>query len=376
MSELATPLEIQPVEAPTDMRRFIRVPFRIQGDDPAWIPPLLVERRQALDRGRNPYFQHAEVAFWIARRDGRDVGRISAQIDRLAEPGTGFFGLLTAVDDGAVFASLLGRAEEWLRERGIRRIFGPFNLSINQEAGLLVDGFEAAPMLLMGHDPPYASRHLEALGYGKAKDLHAFIGDVERRQPLLAKQLARELPEGVVLRPLRMSDYHGEILTLTDIFNDAWRHNWGFVPFTPGEVDYLARQMRPLIEERLVWFTEVDGVAAAFAVCLPNLNEAIRDLGGRLLPFGWARLLWRLKGRGVRSARLPLMGVRRAYASTLLGSRLAFMLIGAIHRECAALGIKAIEVSWVLEDNAPIIRIIEALGGRRYKTYRLYEKAL
>lgn len=376
MSHCQPSLEILPVDGADDRRRFIELPSRIHDGDPAWIAPLHIAQREALDPARNPYFQHAEARLWIARRNGRDVGRISAQIDRLAEPGTGFFGLLCGLDDAGLFADLLDQAETWLKSRGLRRVVGPFNLSVNQEAGLLVDGFDTPPMLMMGHDRPYVGHHLEALGYARAKDLYAFIADVAREQPLLARRSAGAQPTGVRLRPLRLRNYDAEVGTLTDIFNDAWRHNWGFVPFTSAEVEHLARQMRPLIHERLVWFAEVGGTPAGFVACLPNLNEAIHDLDGRLLPFGWARLLWRLKLRGVRSARLPLMGIRRAYAGNLLGSRLAFMLIAAARQECARLGIRQLELSWVLEDNTPIIRIIKALGGRRYKTYRLYEKAL
>lgn len=370
-------VDIRHMETAADMRRFIEVPFRVHDGDPTWIPPLLAERRRFLDRGHNPYFEHADAAFWLASRDGHDVGRVSAQVDRRAQPGTGFFGMLSAIDDASVFADLLGTAERWLKARGVRRVCGPFSLSINHEAGLLVDGFATPPMLLMGHDRPWASRHLEALGYAKAKDLYAFGGSVTRELPKsMIRLLARAPTAGVVLRPLRMRNYREEVDALTDIFNDAWARNWGFLPLTHNEIDEMARQMRPLLHERLAWFAEIDGYPAGFAVCLPNLNEAIRDLGGRLWPFGWARLLWRLKATGVRSARLPLMGVRRRYASSVLGSKLAFMLIDAIRRECIRLGIETIEMSWILEDNRPLIRIVEALGADLYKTYRVYEKQL
>lgn len=370
-------VELRPVTTRRDLRCFIEVPFRIHRSDPTWVPPLLLERRHALDRRRNPFFRHADAAFWIARRNGQDVGRISAQIDPRMEAGTGAFGMLTAVDDAAVFASLLAAAERWLRARGARRIRGPLNLSINHEAGLLIDGFDTPPMLLMSHDRSWVSGHLGALGYRKAKDLYAFVGNInDENSATRAKYLIEESSPAVTLRPLRRRTYEADVATLTDIFNDAWSGNWGFVPFTPDEATHLGREMRPLVNERLVWFAEVRGVPAAFAVCLPNINEAIHDLNGRLLPFGWLRLLWRLKVNGVASARLPLMGVRRRYASTVLGSKLAFLVISAIHRECAALGIDKIEMSWVLENNTALIRIIEVLGGRRYKTYRLYEKQL
>lgn len=370
-------VDIRPVETPADMRHFLAVPFLVHAGDSAWVPPLHVERRAALDRQRNPFFRHAEVAFWTAYREGRPAGRISAQIDQRAPSGSGSFGMLSAVDDPAVFAALAETAEGWLRTRAVRRITGPLNLSINQEAGLLVEGFDTSPMLLMGHDRPWVARHLEALGYAKAKDLHAFLGKVDRQQPPeRMQQLLRQATAGVTLRPLRLADYPAEVRTLADIFNDAWSRNWGFVPLAADEIEHMARQMRPLIRERLVWFTEIDGVPAGFIVCLPNLNEAIRELDGRLLPFGWARLLWRLRVRGVSTARIPLMGIRRRYSSSVLGSKLVFMMINAVREECDALGIKLVETSWILEDNSRVIRIIEALGGHRYKTYRIYEKLL
>lgn len=372
----AAEIEVRMVETPGERRRFIEVPFTIHRDDPIWVPPLRHERRRALDRRRNPFFRHADVAFWIARRNGHDIGRISAQVDHRTEAGVGSFGMLASVDDAAVVAALLGTAERWLKTRDVRRALGPLSLSINQEAGLLVEGFETSPMFLMSHDKPWIGGHLETLGYRKAKDLYAFVGDIrDKRAPDRARLLGGA-PSTITLRPLRRKTFEADIAALVEIFNDAWSENWGFAPLAPDEVAHMAREMRPLLNDRLVWFAEVRGTPAAFAVCVPNLNEAIRDLNGWLLPFGWARLLWRLKMTGVNSARLPLLGVRRRYADSVLGSKLAFMVIGAIHRECAKLGMGKVEMSWVLEDNMPVIRIIEALGGRRYKTYRLYEKPL
>lgn len=373
---VASDIDIRPVAGRAELERFIRLPFALHRGDPNWIPPLLMERRDALSTSKNPYFRHADAAFWIARRGGRDVGRVSAQIDRLAEPGTGHFGLLAAVDDAAVVGALMDTAERWLQARGALRVLGPFNLSINEETGLLVDGFDTPPMLMMGHDRPYLGGLLERAGYAKAKDVLAYLSEGPELPAGVRAMVARPLPPNVRVRPLRMADYRREVGALTAIFNDAWSGNWGFVPLTDGEIDHMARQMKPLIDERLVWFAEVDGEPAAFAVCLPNLNEAIRDLDGRLLPFGWAKLLWRLKGSGVRSARVPLMGVRRKYADSLLGGLLAFLIIAAVRREAAALGLHRIEMSWILEDNVPMRRIAEAVGGRPYKTYRLYGKVL
>ncbi|WP_247887326.1 dATP pyrophosphohydrolase [Azospirillum sp. SYSU D00513] len=376
-------LEIRPVETRAGLDRFIRLPFALHRGDPHWVPPLMMERRGALSPDKNPFFRHAETRFWIASRAGRDVGRISAQVDRLAlaPPGLetggpiGHFGLLAAVDDPAVVAALTATAEDWLRGRGMARVLGPFNLSINEETGLLVDGFDTPPMLMMGHDRPWLGPHLEAAGYANAKDVLAYISEGDLPQAL-RKRLDRPLPPDVTVRPLRMAEYRREIDRLVAIFNDAWSGNWGFVPMTEAEVDHMATQMKPLIHERLVWFAEVKGEPAAFIVCLPNLNEAIRDLNGSLFPLGWAKLLWRLKVKRLETGRVPLMGVRRQHASSFLGSTLTFVLMHRLRQEAVRLGMKRMEMSWVLEDNKPMRHIAEVLGGRVYKTYRIYGKSL
>ena len=361
-----------------ELDRFIRLPRILFRSDANYVPQLDMERRDAFTAKGNPFFGHAEVALWIARRDGRDVGRISAQQDHLlADKQTGHFGLLAAVDDPAVFAALVGTAERWLRQRGKTRAQGPFSLSINEEIGILVDGFDTPPMMMMPHDPPYAAGRLADLAYAKVRDVYAYLCDTHAALPASsAAMVARGLPPGVTVRPMRLADLRSDVAALVDIFNDGWSGNWGFVPITREEVAHMARAMRPLLHERLVWFAEVDGEPAAFGLCLPNLNEAIRGLSGRLLPFGWAKLLWRLKVSKTKTARVPLMGVRRRYRQTLLGQLLALHVVEALRREAAAMGIEAVEMSWVLEDNAPMRHLAEAVGGRAYKTYRVFEKAL
>lgn len=355
---------------------FLRVPFRVHAGDPAWVPPLFMEQRKLLDRKRNPYFEHADASFWIAERGGEAVGRISAQVDRLAADGEGHFGMLSTPDEPDTVAALLGTAEAWLKERGCRSVVGPYDLSINHESGLLIDGFDRPPMLLMRHDPPHLGPLVAACGYDKAKDLYAYLCDSGGELPAQVEGLlTRALSDRLRLRPLNMRRYADEIRLLTEIFNDAWHDNWGFVPMTTAEVETMAQDMRPLIDSRMIWFLELDGNAFAFAVCLPNLNEAIRDLGGRLLPFGWARLLWRLKVLGLHTARVPLMGVRRLIP-TLIRGIAPFLVVDAIRRETRRRGMSEVELSWILEDNKPVIGMVEKVGGRHYKTYRLYRKAL
>lgn len=358
--------------------RFIRLPRRLWTGRSTYVPPLISEQRKALTEAGNPFFGHAEVALWLACRDGQDLGRISAQRDRLiGDPGIGHFGLLAAIDDAAVVQALLATAEAWLRARGADRAQGPFSLSINEESGLLVDGFDTPPMIMMPHDPPWLAAHLTAAGYAKARDLLAYLCDTTAALPPAASAIvARGLPGRVVLRTMRRQTLDADIAALVDIYNDGWSGHWGFVPITGEEVTHMARAMRPLLHDRLVWFAEVDGAPAAFGLCLPNLNEAIRDLDGRLYPFGWAKLLWRLRAGRVHTGRVPLMGMRRRFSGTLLGQLLPLHIVEALRRESCAMGINEVEMSWILEDNAPMRHLAEAIGGRAYKTYRVYEKAL
>ncbi len=373
-------IEIIEVQGPALLDRFIRLPERLHRDDPHYIAPLHMERREALT-AKNPFFGHAEVQFWLARKDGRDVGRISAQIDRnalaLRPDDPGLFGMIAAENDPAVFKALLETAENWLRARGMTRMQGPFNLNINEESGLLVAGFDTPPILMMGHDKPYIGARLEALGLSKVKDLYAYLYDMTVELPTSVRRLlARPLPPELTVRRIDFKRYNEEIRTITDIFNDAWANNWGFVPLTETETDYLAKALKPLLNPKLVSVVERNGEAVGFLVGLPNLNEAIRGLDGKMLPFGWAKLLWRLKVKGVKTARVPMMGVRRSAAQDVIGGLLPFLMIDAVRKEALKMGFTHIELSWILEDNMPMRRMNESLGAEAYKTYRVYEKPL
>jgi hypothetical protein len=379
---LATSLRIEPVEDRRALKQFLLMPSRLYAGDPNWVPHLLLERLDHLNPKKNPYFEHAEVAYWLALRGERPVGRISAQVDRLHleryGDATGHFGFLEAEDDEGVFAALFETAEAWLSARGMRRATGPFTLSINDETGLLIEGFETPPYLMMGHAPRYYGARVEAQGYRKAKDLIAYAFDVVAPPPPRARRMLARLGRnaGLSFRPIDMRRFEEELQTIVDIFNDAWSDNWSFVPMTPSEVRHMGKSLKPIVRAEYAWIGEADGEPAAMTVTLPNLNEAIADLGGRLLPLGWAKLLWRLKVRGTRSARMPLMGVRKKYQGTPRGAALALGVIEAVRSWHAEHGAKEAELSWVLEDNRPTHDIILMVGGRPYKTYRVYEKAL
>lgn len=375
-------LSVIPVRTKAELARFIAVPMRLSANDPTYIAPLLMERREALTAKLNPFFFHADVEMWLATRGGVDVGRITAQLDQLAPQDSkrpaGAFGMIAGEDDPAVFAALFTQAEAWLKAKGMAVAIGPLNLSVNEEVGLLVEGFDTPPMVMMGHDARYTGARIEQQGYAKIKDLYAYTASLQAGHKLDAHltRVTRSIAPGVVLRQLDMKRYAAEVVTLTAILNDAWRDNWGFTPTTEAETRHLASAMRPVVDPRLIWFAEIDGVAAGVLVSLPNLNEAIFDLKGKLLPFGWAKLLWRLKVKGVKSLRVPLMGVRKAYARTLRGKLLPFQMIEAAARTARGLGYERCEFSWILEDHTAMLRICEAAGAERYKIYRLYEKAL
>ncbi|MEX2649376.1 MAG: dATP pyrophosphohydrolase [Alphaproteobacteria bacterium] len=377
MAEPDSSVAVVPVESRAQRNDFLRLPLGLHAADPAYVPPLLMERSEALDERKNPYFRHAEVGFFLALRDGRPVGRISAQVNRvhLAKyaDATGHFGLIEGEDE-AVFRALTATAESWLGARGMRRVLGPFNLSINEETGLLVDGFATPPMVMMGHAPVSYGRFLEAAGYRKAKDLLAYAHDFDQPIPEAARRFIGRFGGRVAVRPLRR--YRAEVAEALELYNAAWAGNWNSLPLGPEERAHLASSMRPLIDPALVQFADVDGRLAAFVVALPNLNAAIADLGGRLLPLGWLKLLWRLKIKGVTTARVLLMGVRPDLAGTPIGAAVAFLVIDALRRAALAKGYARAELSWILEDNMPMRRIIEAVGGRVYKTYRVYEKSL
>jgi len=372
-------LRIARVEGRRAFRQFIRLPWSLYGDDPMWVPPLLIERRQHLSP-RNPYFAHAQYCFWLAYRGLRPVGRISAQVDELHiqryQNATGFFGMIEAEDDAETFRALTDTAEQWLRGKGMRRILGPLNLSLNQEGGLLVEGFDTPPSIMMGHARRYYGPRIEEQGYRKEKDLLAYLVNTEFDWPPLVQKIAARATQDVHLRPLCMSRFTEELEILQRIFEDAWSRNWGFIPFTRAEFQHMGQDIKHLLDKEFVQIAEVNGAPAGMIVVLPNINEVIRDLNGRLFPFGWMKLLWRLKVRYPTSARVPLMGVCQRYQESMLGPALAFMLIDAVRAPAARRGIREVEMSWILEDNIRMRNIIESIGGKVYKRYRIYGKEL
>ena len=375
---MPSPIMVRPVAGRADVDAFLRVPFAIYRDDPHWVAPLFVERREHLDPAKNPYFRHASAQLFIAERDGIPVGRISAQVDTLRKDSTGQFGFLEAPDDPPVFAELFKAASDWLVTRGMTRIQGPFSFSINDETGLLADGFDTPPSMMMGHAPRYYGPRIEEQGFVKAKDVLAYYYDDRNGvPPRLRAALNRALRSPhLSIRPLDKKNLARDLDIIIGIFNDAWSENWGFVPFTGDEIKALGNNLKLLVREEFVAIASWRGEPAAMAVTLPNINEWIKGLDGRLLPFGWAKLAWQLVARPPASIRLPLMGVVKKYHGTITGSTLALGVIETVRRYHTSRGTLAGELSWVLEDNMPMRKIIEASGAIPYKTYRIYEKML
>lgn len=377
-----TKIEIRPVAGKPDLEAFLHLPFRLYKDDPNWIPPLHLERKDHLSPKNNPYYQHAEVQLFIAWREGQCVGRISAQICALHQErhkdNCGQFGFIEADDDPDVFSALFGAAEDWLRARGMSKICGPFNHSINEEVGLLVDGFDTPPQFLMGHGLPTYDKRIKDAGYAKAKDLLAYIYDpraeIPRAMAAMVKKVARS--GDMHVRKLSKKNLAQDLDIIIKIFNDAWSSNWNFVPMTEAEIKHLGQNLKLLVPEEYISIAYYQDKPAAMAVSLPNINEAIADLNGSIAPFGWAKLLWRLKVAGVKSARMPLMGVAKEFQGSPVGAALGIAAIDAVRAHHAATGTQAAELSWILEDNMAIRGIIEGLNAKPYKRYRLYERAL
>lgn len=373
-------IQILEVESKQQLKQFIQLPNKIYQDDSTWISPLFLERKMMLSEKMNPYFKHAEWQAWIALKNGEVVGRISAQIDHLHleryQDKTGFFGMLEAENDTELFRTLLETAEKWLLNRGINRIRGPFNLSINEEMGLLIDGFNTPPVFMMGHAKPYYLEQIETAGYTKAVDTIAYMMSPDFKAPPVMKRLLTKLESRINVRPINLKNFAEEMAILRDIFNDAWSENWGFVPFTKEEFHELGQNLKFLVASEMIQIAEVDGEPAAFIVALPNINEAIKDFNGHLFPFGLFKLIWRLKIRYPDSARVPLMGVRKQFQNTRLGPALAFLVIDSVRVHLVNKGATKIELSWILENNDGMRNIIETIGGDPYKKYRVLEKSI
>ncbi|MDI1433217.1 hypothetical protein [Polyangium sorediatum] len=362
-------------------RDFLDVAREIYADDPAWVRPLDMDIEDRLDRKKNPFFDHGDAQAFVAYRDGRRVGRITAQIDHTHlerhKDAAGFFGFLDTLDDPEVARALLEKAADWNRARGMKLLRGPISLNINEELGCLVEGFDTPPMIMMPHHRPYQGGLIEQAGLAKLKDFYAWTYDVGS-VPTRAQKAHDEvlgMPE-VTVRHLDPAHFGEEVRVLMDIFNDAWSDNWGFVPLSERELAKMAADMKLILFPEITYLVSIDGEPAAVALALPNINEVIRDFDGKLFPFNVAKLLYRLRVKGPKSGRLIILGIKKKYRHVRKYAGLSAFLYVAMNRSAHLLGLERGELSWTLEDNAAINAGIRLMGGRIYKKYRVYQREL
>ena len=373
-------IEIKQHQPGRDLKDFMQVVFRVYADDPVWVPPLDMEIKARLTPEKNPFFEHAEVALFTAWKDGKAVGRISAQIDhehlRIHEDSAGFFGFFDTINDQEVATALVETVEKWLADRGMSVMRGPCSLSINDEAGLMVEGFDKPPVIMSPHHRDYQGALAEGAGLQKVKDCYSWWYDVT--QPSSRAQRAWEtiaaLPE-VRFRTVNRRKLKTEVYDILDVYNDAFQHNWGFVPATDAEAKKMAADLGPIADD-VSFFADIDGRPVGICIALPNLNELIRDFNGKLGPVNVVKLVWRLKVRGTKSGRLILLGVRPELRRKRRYAPLAMAICAELIRRGHENGYEWAELGWTLEDNHEINATIRSVGGRIYKRYRLYEKAI
>ena len=373
-------VEITEVGSRAERDAFIKFPWEIYRDDPAWVPPLLLERKEFLDRKKHPFYRHGDAALFLAKREGKIVGRVMASDDpnynTEHDSNVGCFGLFECIDDPEVAAALLGAASDWVRRRGRDEIMGPIDYSTNYVCALLIKGFEHPPTILTSHNPPYYAALIEAAGFSKAKDWYAWWfakpEDTAVRLRRIATRFGNSL--GVQIRPVNLKDEAGESRRLRTIYNQAWEKNWGFVPFTEAEFEHLVKELKPLAVPEFTLIAEVGGEPAGFILCLPDINVAFQKINGRLttwgLPIGLAKLLY-YKSH-LRTARLVALGVTPQYRRSGIAEMLVLRIIEDAMIKRGFTG----ELSMTLEDNRLINRFLAAIGADRYKTFRIYRRAL
>ena len=384
MTSAPTPaaLSVRPVASKADKKAFVELAYRLNLSDPNWIPPLKDEVRGLITPGKNPWFEHAEAQFFLAERGGRVVGRISAQVDQLVlahmAEGLGQWGMFEAEDEEAA-AALIAAAEEWLRGKGMSRSMGPFSLGIWDEPGLLIEGFDHPPMVMMGHNSARYAPWIEGAGYKGVKDLLTYDLPVDTPFPPLVRRIVEsgEKNPRIRIRKINKKKFDEEAALILSILNEAWSDNWGFIPLTDAEIAYAGKKLKPIVLEDMILVAEYDGEPVAFMMALPDINEFIADLKGELFPFGVVKLLWRLKKMRPKGGRVPLMGVVRKLHASRLASQLAFMMIEYIRRAGNQhYGITRAEVGWILDNNSPMISIADAIESKINRRYRIYEKPL
>ena len=363
---------------------FMALPYRLYANDAAWVAPLKTEYRFMFDRKKNPFFQHAEAELFLcflkdAWGRGKVVGRISAQIDhghlKIHKDGAGFFGCFEAIDDMGVARALFTAAEQWLVARDMKTMRGPYTLNINGEAGLQIDGFQHVPMFLTAYNLPYYRHLVEGSGFAKIKELYSWRYSREFIVPPRAKKISQHALQNkaVKVRTIDMKHFEYELGIGLKIFNDAWKNNWGFMPLIDAEIQKIGRDMKMIMDPRIVVVVEYRGKVAGMAITVPNINEALKPLKGKLFPFGWLKLLWNTKVRRPRKCRLMLLGILPELQRLRIGGELGVLLSVEVYRRAKAAGYQEAELSWTLDDNHAINHVIRMMGSHLYKTHYIYE---
>ena len=376
-------IEVSEVSSRRDRDAFIEFPWRIYVNDPAWVPPLIIERKAFLNRKRHPFYLHGDAALFLARSGSRRseiVGRIMASDDpnynSLHQTNVGCFGLFECMNDHQVAAALFDAAADWLRKKGRTEIMGPIDYSTNYVCGLLVDGFQFPPTILTAHNPPYYRDLIEGCSFAKIKDWYAWWFDDPAKAVTHLRRLATRFNTRcpAVIRPANLNNIRDESRRLREIYNQAWKKNWGFVPFTEAEIEFMTEELKPLLVPEFAWVAEVDDEPAGFILAVPDINVALRHINGRLttfgLPIGLLKLLYH-KSR-TRTARLIALGVIEKYRRTGIAEMLVLRIVEDAMIKRGITG----ELSMTLEDNFMINRFLEAIGAQRYKTYRIYSKSI
>ena len=369
-------LDVRPVASKRDLTTFIKLPWQLYRNEPNWVPPLISERRQFLDRAKNPWFEHGEAEYFLAWRDGRAVGRITAQVDRILnefqDNTWGLFGFFECEDDPQAAAALLSAAERWLRARGRDRMVGPMDFTMNDECGVLVDGYERPPIILTNWTHRYYPALLESAGMAKAMDTLMWelrIQGRDRVHPAIWRMAEQvESKHGITVRPMRKKDMQAEINRFLEVYNAAWERNWGFSPLTEREVRHYARTLKPLLDEHWAFIAEKDGETVGAALSLPDYNQVLKRMNGRLLPIGWAKFLW--NRRKIDRVRVFALGVRREWQHAGVAARFYELHFDSAEITPQTYG----EMGWILESNKSMNRAMEGMGGTVVRRYRLYER--
>lgn len=376
MGESTKMLKTEPLVGKRAWKAFHQFRRRLYAEDFAWVEPLH-QTTQARWSSKNPWFNHATAQAWLVRSNDEVVGAISAQCDRRALDAqgrqVGYFGQFECIDSVPVAQTLFGAAKDWLLEQGAVVARGPFDLHINDTCGLLVDGFDTPPMMMMPHNPPYYDALFRSVGMSPEIQLYAYNVAPNFMAPKVMNRLAVRHSSRLHVRRLDRRHYRQEIELLRSLFNDAWRNNWGFVPFSREEFQAIGKELGPLLRSDYTAIAMLDNEPVGFLIALPNINELIQGFGGRLWPLNAFKLLWKLKRGAYKGARVPLMGVRSDFHQGPLGALIAFSMIDAVRWPLHANGINNVEMSWILETNDGMNALIEAMGGVRYKTYQMYQ---